>query len=129
MDAADSSGGEITTGALLTALGRQQQIVQFGVAAIAALIAFAETRGDAFVGALMFNLVPLAALTLLVLWHTDSRRILDLFVDQKGRRRDQILELWAQEPRRLVAFSVLVGAAWPPQPQWESYSDFTSSTW
>jgi hypothetical protein len=51
------SGAESSRAA---AMARQQQALQFGLVGLGALTAFAETRGDYFVGAPIFNLVPLA---------------------------------------------------------------------
>lgn len=99
-------------GFLVGALGRQQQVVQFGVLGLGALIAFAETRGDFYVGALMYALVPFASTALLALWYVDARRVMDLVrrVGEDGTEdSSEVDALSEREPRRMQVFAALVG--------------------
>ena len=57
---------------------RQHRLVQFGVAGIAALIAFAESRGDRTVAIVVYGLVPVAIASLLTLWLGEIQRLQDI---------------------------------------------------
>lgn len=77
---------------------RHLRLVQPAVAALALLLAFAETRGDSLVAILMYGLVPVAAAAILTSWIEEADRMRGEML-AAGDRGDKNLEP-ADELRR-----------------------------
>lgn len=96
---------------LSAALARQQHVLQFGLIGLGGLIAFAETRGDYFVGALIFNLVPFASLALFGSWFMDGRRVVDIVrsMRENGTEMTPVVGFARGEPKRMKQLARLAG--------------------
>jgi hypothetical protein len=64
-------------------IDRQHRIIQFGIAGIAALVGFAESRGDRTVAMVVYGVVPVAISALLRLWFGEIDRLRDLEANTK----------------------------------------------
>lgn len=83
------------------AVNRQQEVIRFGLTGVAILVAFAETRGDPAAGAIVYLLVPFAALVTLAVWFGQLERML---------HASRVIAAIASRSRLKV-----VDAGWTPQ--------------
>jgi hypothetical protein len=90
------------------AVKRQHEIVRLAVVALAALIAFAETRGDPLVAVTIYGLVPGAATLLLALWMGEADSVRDICAAAADKATADVKHIFENELRRTRDLSMYV---------------------
>ncbi len=90
-------------------IDRQQRLIQVGVFGTAALVGFAESRGDRTVAIIVYLLVPVAAATVAALWQREVDRLADATVANDAATSFGVdADPWKKELERARRFSETV---------------------